>query len=566
MSESLTAVDVDAMAAAAIAEALQAFAKALRANQLYLPNNPTRQRATEFAKVAFASVWARVDRIRLEVRETELLWEGQSVYRDLERGTEALPFLLHRDGLREIEIFQEFENDDLASLLDLVQRAKSAQPDEDDLVTLLWVADLHTVHYRHVEVGGDSDLPSLSAGESGVASASPELPQLAAIAAESAPPGDGAPPALVRIDEFDSTLYFLEPSELQYLKNEVSREYTSNAKCAVISILFDIIELQTNESAQLEALALLESWLVELIANAEYDLVVHLLHEASETVQRAPLLDSGIRNSLTALPMRLSAPKAVAQLLQALDETQRGPSVETLDKLLSALQATALPTLLAWLTAAASSPVRGAVERCAMGLVSTNTAELSRLLEHGDDAIVRAALRLAARLKSPATVPGLGKVLGQTDSSLRAEAVAALGEIGSSGALQTLERAIDDSDRDVRVAAYRAVANNRHANALPRLAAALRRKDLQQTDLAEKMTLFEAFGVVCGEGGVSSLDAMLNGRSLLRYRESSDIRACAARALGIVGSAAALASLRKSAHAKDLVVRSAVQRAARGNA
>ncbi|MEP6763381.1 MAG: HEAT repeat domain-containing protein [Gemmatimonadaceae bacterium] len=566
MTGAQSAADVDVVAVGAIAEALQAFAKALRANQLYLPNNPTRHRATEAAGALFAAVWHHTDRVRLDVRETELLWEEEVVYRDLERGTEALPFLFHRDGLREIEFRRDFEIDELSALLDLIQRAKTAQPDEDDLVTLLWVADLSFVRYRHVEIGGETDLPAALSGGNGVASATSSAPQLGAIVAETQAIDDGPAPGIVRLDDFDSTLYFLEPRELAYLKSEVEREYSSDGKRAVLSILFDIIESQNNIKALSETVGVIESWLIDLISNAEYELVAFLLREAAETVRRTPDLEPSLRASLSALPARLSHPTVIGQLVQALDESSRVPRLETLDDLFGQLHAAALAPLLAWLTGANASPVRGAVERAATTLASANTGELARLLECGDQAVVRSALRLASRLKSPATVPGLGKVLRSTDATLRTEAVLALGEIASAGALQTLERAIDDLDRDVRVATFRAVANNNYANALPKLAQSIRRKDLSHADLSEKMALFEAYGMLCGEDGVELLAGLLNGRALLRYRESPEVRACAARALGIVGTPSALAALQKSSDTRDIVVRTAVLRAAKGNA
>jgi HEAT repeat protein len=78
------------------------------------------------------------------------------------------------------------------------------------------------------------------------------------------------------------------------------------------------------------------------------------------------------------------------------------------------------------------------------------------------------------------------------------------------------------------------------------------------------MALFEAFGTLCGDAGVGVLDTLLNARALLGPREPAEVRACAARALGLVGSPRALDALRRAADAKDAVVRGAVARALRG--
>lgn len=566
MSTSLEPVDVDPIAVNAIAEALRAFAKALRANQLYLPNNPTRQRATEIAQSLFIQVWSVTDSIRLEIHETELLWQEQVVYRDAERGAEGLPFVFYRDGLRELELLPGFELEELSTLLALLQRAKSASPDEDDLVTLLWVADFSCVKYRHVELGGDVELPLMLTGGSGIATFTSGGPQLAVPGAESEPPGDGPPPGVVRIEDFETTLYFLEPGELAYLKQEVSREFGNDGRRNVLSVLFDVIETQDAHDVSHEALAVLDAWLVELIAAADYELVAQLLQEAGDTARRANSLCTETRHALTNIATRLSDPAVMSQLLQAIDENTRAPVATTLEALFSHLHASGLPVLLAWIASVPPSPARAAVERAATHLASGNTGELTRLLQHADVAVVKGALRLATRLKSPAAVPGLTQVLRAPDAALRADAVAALAEIGTPGAMQTLELAIADTDRDVRVAALRAIATNRHATVVPQLEQILRRKETQHADLSEKVALFDAYGLLSGDAGVPLLDSLLNGRSLMRFRQPSEIRGCAARALGLLGTPAAMTALQRAADSKDLVVRTAVQRAGRGSA
>jgi len=562
--EPIDSGEVNAVAVSAIAEALRAFAKALRANQLYLPNNPTRQRATEVAQSLFTQVWYHTDSVRIDIRETELLWEEQVVYRDAERGSEALPFVFYRDGLRELELLPGFEHDELPTLLALLQRAKTAAPDEDDLVTLLWVADLASVRYRHVEIGGDAELPLMLAGGSGIATFTSGGPQLSVPGAESEPPGEGPPPGIVRMEEFETTLYFLEPRELAYLKDEVGREFGTDGRRDVLGVLFDIIETQDTNDAHHEALAVLNTWLIELIAAADYELVAYLLQEAGDTVRRTNTLSQATRDALSDISTRLSDPAVMAQLLQAIDENTRAPVASTLEALFSHLHASGLPVLLSWLASVPPSPARAAVERAATHLAASNTGELVRLLDHLDVNVVKGALRLATRLKSPAAVPGLAKVLRSTDASLRAEAVAALGEIATPGAMQAMETAIEDVNRDVRVTALRSIASNRHANAVPKLEQLLRRKEIQQADLSEKVALFDAYGLLCGDAGVATLDDLLNGRSLMRFREPSDIRGCSARALGLVGTPAAMTSLLRAADSKDLVVRTAVQRASRG--
>jgi HEAT repeat protein len=132
--------------------------------------------------------------------------------------------------------------------------------------------------------------------------------------------------------------------------------------------------------------------------------------------------------------------------------------------------------------------------------------------------------------------------------------------------MQALERGVDDTDRDVRIASARALGGRVHRAALPRVEAAIRSKALRDADLTEKMAFFEAYGSLCGEGGVPLLDGLLNGRGFLGKREDSGLRACAAMALGRVGSMEATIALqRATADEKDVIVRNAVNKALRGS-
>jgi HEAT repeat protein len=546
-----------------IDEAFRALSRAFRAWQLYLPNNPTRDRALEVARQALTAVLRDHDEgFTVTVREHEFAHAGQVIYRDVERPTDGMPWLLYRDGLRELTLLPGFPEAGLAELLSLMQRARQAAPDEDDLITMLWVADIETLRYRFVELGGPVETSVLAgtADDVGVAGDRPgsDIPT-----AESAMP-TGEPPGLVRVEEFDSALFFLDARELAYLQEEMRTEFGSDARVRVMASLFDIVEVETDEATRLEVIARLEDLLLDLLTTSAYEQAAEMLREARTTIGRAPELTEPVRAALAGLAAQLSEPAVLSQLLQAIDEGPRAPSADTLEALVAELRGAALGPLLSWLATAPAGLARTAVERAAQKLAERHTADLVRHIESDDGAVAQSAIRLAALLRSTAAVPALGKLVRQGGATVRHEAAQALGAIGTAGALQALEPLVEDADRDVRLTALRAIGTARHAAALPRLARLLQRKELRQADRSEKTAVFDAFGAICGADGVALLDGLLNARSLLGPRESTEMRACAARALGLVGTEPALQALRRSVDTKDAVVRNEVARALRG--
>jgi HEAT repeat protein len=146
---------------------------------------------------------------------------------------------------------------------------------------------------------------------------------------------------------------------------------------------------------------------------------------------------------------------------------------------------------------------------------------------------------------------------------LRRAAVDALILIKSGAALEALQVALDDGDRDVRIAAARGLATLRYQPSRHRLQSIIDGHRLRDADLTEKIAFFEAFGAVANAESVAMLDRMLNGKNLLRQKQPPELRACAAMALGRVGSPASRAALERAADEQHPMVRNAVLKATR---
>ena len=109
---------------AAVEELMQATVKALRAHQLYLPNNPVYQKAIENLRAAFRPIWEAQDELVLDVYESELRWEGNVVYSQANRG-ESFSWVFFKDGVRALTLLPGVEQEEIMGLLDVVHRART---------------------------------------------------------------------------------------------------------------------------------------------------------------------------------------------------------------------------------------------------------------------------------------------------------------------------------------------------------------------------------------------------------------------------------------------------------
>jgi HEAT repeat protein len=531
--------------------------RAIRAHQLYLPNNPIYKGAIDGLRAGFAPIWANTEELSLAVSETDFRWYGHVVLEETTKSGDSLPWLFYKDGIRELQFLRGFETDELTTLLDIMQRIRKASPEEEDLLTLLWEGDFSLLRYRYVDLGLEAAAPLAD----GAPLPAPEKVDQQQIQQEAeAARASG----MIDIADFDATLYFLDESEIEYLRGEIKREYDSDLRQTVLTTLFDIFEQQTAPEVRAEICDILENLILHLLSAGRFRHVAHLLREANQTPARLADLSPEAKARLVSLPQRLSAPDALGQLLQALDDAAELPPQQELAELFEQLQPGALAPALSWLHRLQNPRLKVMLEQAVGRLAAANTAELVRLIGAQDRAVSSEAMRRSGALKTPAAVAPLSKVLADRDADLRQIAVTALSEIGSPGALKALEGAVQDEARDVRVAAARALASRGYRAALPRVEGVIKGKALREADLTEKMAFFELYGSLCGEGGVEYLDNVLNSKGFLGRREDAELRACAAMALGRIGTANSSASLRKAAQEKDVVVRNAVTKALRG--
>jgi len=560
---------------AVVEELIQAMVKALRAHQLYLPNNPVYQKALDTLRTAFRPVWEAADELALDVGENELRWEGNVVYSQTNRG-ESLAWVFFKDGVRALTLLPGVEQDEIIGLLDVVHRARTLrQEDSDDLLTLLWEKDFQRIRYVFQEMApsemGTMVLPS--ADEVAAAMGGGGQPRVVSqaiaedTAGEAEPDQAGAPagPAgTVRPEEFDTTLYFLEEKEIQYLRAEVTREYTADLRRSVLAMLLDVLELQPYPTVRAELISILESFLPYLLGAGDYSAVAYVLREVKAVLQRAREVLPEHRKALEELPARLSEPEPLSQLLQSLDEAAAHPSAEELGDLFGELRAEALPTLLGWMPKLTNQRVKVVLDGAIGRLAAAHAEKLVDAIGGRDPLVALEAVKLAGRLRLPSAVSALTQALGHEETALRAAAVQALSDLAVPGALQGLEKALDDPDREVRLATVRILMMKKHRGALPKVTAAIQGKSVRVADLTEKMAFFEAYGSLVGAEGVASLDAMLNSGGFLKRREDPELRACAALALGRIGTDAARQSLERATDAKDALVRNAVSKALRG--
>jgi hypothetical protein len=552
-----------------VAELFKALDKAVRSQRLYQPNNPVYQNFVAAARNRVEQLWTAVPSLTAGVEEHAFRWYGRGFGSGESR--DSLPYLFYKDGVRFITLMPGFD-EELERLLDVVNRARlQDQQGGDDMVTLLWQAEFASFQYSYVDALSEGlhlpqpeGVPRLAGVELTLvqrdvtAPPAPADQQPAAVQA-------GQPPVagLLNRDDFEATLYFLEPSELAHLAAEVEREMRRDTKAEVLTALFDRLD-QGLPEWRAEILGILRQLLPVYIGTGDLASATYIMGELNRLVDAGTLAGEDRQNAQSLFD-ELSEPAVLRQLMGALEDGSIEPTGSELGVFLRHLGPAAMPVLLAAIersqVPAAQQRLREAME----SLARAHGTRLLALLSDGDPHVVRGAARMAGRLGMAEAAAPLVALMTRPDADARRVAVEALVRIRTAPALTTLQVALTDGDREVRIGAARGLAALRYGPARARLEEVLESRMVRDADLTERIAYFEAYGAVAGEAGVPLLDRVLNGRRLLG-RESPEMRACAALALGRIGSAAARAALQRASAETNPVLRNAVMKALRGEA
>jgi HEAT repeat protein len=542
--------------------------KAFRAYQLYDENNPVRHRFVEALRAELRELWSQLDRIVVTVDEDHLYLEEHTVYRSESRA-DSLAFLFFKDGVREVTFLPGLEAEELERFLSVLQRARKLVPEGDDLLTVLWEADLRYLEYQYVNLLAEGvSLPESGGGHSAnelsaVLAAEDEEDASAEGEAEAGEEGPPPAPQTVKQDDFNPTLYALDPREMETLRAEVRKEFARDTRADVLFALFDRLEEPDDRARQIEILQILGTLLPNFLSRGAIVVATRVLEELGALERKDGMLDQRGLTHVRAILDEASAQETLDELIKALyDGTIRATPTQ-LSAFLTHLRPAALPSLLRAAETVEHRELRSVLRAAVQGIASKNRKAILLLLAEEDPVLAAGAARLVGDMQVVEAGPALADLLAHHDASVRLAAVEAALSLRASTVAGALQYTLDDPDRDVRVAAARALGQLAYRPAAETLAEIVRGKTIRGADVGEKVAVFEAFGAVAGEDGIDLLDDLLNGKSFLGKREPSEVRAAAALGLGRIGTPAAKDAIRKALDDDDPVVRSNANRAFR---
>ena len=488
--------------------------------------------------------------------------DGVSLYPARSRD-DNLAYPFHRDGVRGLTLQPGVEPPEVATLLDCVLAATGAKLDGDDLVTLLWEANLRHVDVDYIPAEGDVGSGPAAPAE-GEASLLP-WPEPAPAGADAAGAASPAPPReegersedwtlgdlTVEVEASWVELDTLAPVESERFRREFTEEHLVSPVTAALAI--GVACLRANAGG--EDRAELARFLPRVLRGA---LAVGAWPDAREALRVLRDLGSPQWSEETFV-QELLQPVSIQRLVERLDRQEPGGLGEFLALALEVGDAG-----IDWLTLALGESqqreVRQVLAEALAGRCRDNPERLAPWLADGRWYVVRNIVYILGWIGGRSIVGLLQAALGHVDARVRAQVVASLAQVEVKYARPLLVRALDGADTRLFCQILSQLSAARDGATARFLFAFLQQERFLQRPAEERRAIYAALASVGGDEIVPELEAELTrGNWFDRAREIH--RHNVARCLARIGSPAARTALERAAQSRRAPVRHAAETA-----
>jgi len=537
---------------------LHMFARTLKTCRLYDAANPAAVRFREELARSLNLLLADHGPVTFRFTADDVTCDGQSLYPARSR-EDNLAFAFFRDGVRGLRLEPETSERECNAIVDAVLSVTGQNLDGDDLVTLLWEANLRHVDVDYIPAEGE-------AGESTAAGAPEEGPLLPWPTAggdeEERPPGEPSSGpersedwSLGQLtEEVEATfeeLDFMSKQEVARFKHEFDAERRVPPATAALAVTDACLNADASAEDRREFARFLPRVLRASLAAGTWT-------DAREALRLVRACETPEWSDET-FTQEVLQPVSIARVAELLD-TQGPASVAEFVTLANDLG----PASLEWLTLTLSeSQTRMARQLVAEAIALHAQEDPARLGPWLNDPrwyVVRNVVHILGWVGGAGIVPMLAAAVRYPDPRVTHEVVSALQAVELRLARPVLIRALEGADSKLFCQILQQLSGARDTAVARYVTAFIAQDRFLQRPVEERRAIYAAIASTGSDEVVPDLEMAMNSGNWFD-REQEVHRHAVARCLARIGTPRATAALEAGARSRRAPVRQACEAA-----
>jgi hypothetical protein len=548
------------------------LARTLRVFRLYNGNNPTVLSAQETTASALAGLLAAHGTWQLRFSATEIFLDDEPVVRvapqtpSAERAsnvTDHLPFLFYRDGIRRLTISTGAPRNEVDTFIQILRDATCGTPQQDDLVTLLWQANLAHVQIEAVPLEQTIYLSSQAGGGQGgtqedrgqVYAWSPtgteirtDLGQAAGVQGLHRDTFDdwALPEESVDVPEAFARIGPLaEAARTDFLAAWDRERSTGWIEQAPV-LLRGLYALDDSEDMRRALGRSTITWLGSALQRMAWDEAQRALELLNEFDRDRELIGDELTAALAGLDTG-----AIANRFDQGEASDQGRFAA----FTVALGPPAVGLCVDIMARVNKARARAATVTALCYLCADDPQMLAPWLADSRWHVVRNVVFVLGHIGGPAIVPLLRTVAHHPEPRVRRQLIQALGSVPPEDRDPLLLEQLSTRDPQLLAAALAMLTRVKNPRVARAILTLIESPDFESRDEDNQRTLFGALGDIASDSAVPALEALLHKGGWFARRGFQ--RAAAARTLRQIGTPDAMAALEAGVNARSEAVRAA---------
>ena len=556
---------VNPAALKAVSALVTQLARTLKNCRLYDANNPTVVRFREELAQALRRVLDEFGALKLSFTSDDVFYLEQSLYPARSRD-DNLALAFYRDGIRSLTFEPGFDGRELDLVLAAILQVTGQNSVDDDLVTLLWEAEL--AHLAMDYVPGEGDVGSTvqeNNAETGLIPW-PEKSDEEAPAPAPAAEGVVVNPQGSRSDDWTTgddsieieagfeELEALAPTEVLRFRREYEAEHQVPNVTVSIAIANAYLGSNPNEDDRAEMARFLPRVMRLSVANG-------LWLEAYEALRLLKKCDDE-GHTLVAFAQELLQPISITSVIERVDHQEQQPVVDFI-AFAAELGDPGVDWLNLVLAESQNRRNRRLFAEAIAHLCRDNPERLAPWMSDPRWFVVRNVVHILGWIGGNAILPLLQGAVRHSDPRVRQEVVAALGKVDPRLARPLLLRMLDGADTRMLSAVLHQLSANRDPGVARLLLSYLQAENFEERPLEEKRAIYSALSSIGGDEVIADLEGEVHrGNWFSRNQEVH--RQAVARVIARIGTPLARKVLERGLLSKRTPVRKACEEALTG--
>jgi HEAT repeat protein len=585
--------DTGAPAGAPPREAVQAarevvgvMMRTIKTLRLYDARNPIYKKALRDMGERLRGHVGRTGDLAISVTRDGLMLGDEVLHTD-DDPKEGMAFRLYTDGVRRITFREGTAAEEAKAALEILARGTALTADDDDIVTLLWNADLPNIEVEAVE----DEPPAFQLMPAHHADAAqPQLDQAAhegagqpaAGADAGAGAGVGAVPEAegpqrVHFGQESLSVFVLGPKDLAYVEQLVEREAAQDPAQDLVQILGDILSIDDSEDDFVETVDICAGLLVDFLSQGRMGDAGRLVTALAAVAEGREELGPEARRSVDAILDGLGEGGLLESLKDGLAQAfaeappqggapdpARVQALADLKAYLDRIRKTDARQVLAMAAEMTEAPLQEALCDTVARVCRDDRTVMLEMLSDPDPVSVQCALRVLGRVASQSDLLRLAQVSRHPDVNVRRSAVEAICRIAGGAHIQ-LYPYLTDADSRIRRRALAMMEVSHFRQGLETLMNLVGRPVFATWEMNERRAVFNCIGTLGGDDVLGFFNGHMGRRriGMLGGRRDEDLALCAVAGLKAVGTDAARELLETHARKGSRKVRAACEWALR---